>query len=59
MARVLELKSCNPEFKSHPDSELDWFQVISDSTPWQHLVHNWSVSCQLGFLTREGPCVNY
>ena len=54
MATVLELKSCNPEFKSHPDSELDWFQVISDSTPWQHLVHNWSVSCQLGFLTREG-----
>ena len=52
MARVPDLKSGDPEFKSRSDHELDLFQVVLGSTPRQYLyIAYWFASCQLGFLT--------
>ena len=34
VARVLDLISGDPEFKSCSDHQLDLFQVVSGLTPW-------------------------
>ena len=52
VVREPDLKSSNPDFKSHTDHQLDLFQVVLGSTPRLGLYKaNWSASCQLGFLT--------
>ena len=52
VVRVLDLKSGDPELKSHPDHQVDLFQVAPGSTARVRLyIANWSASWQLGFLT--------
>ena len=54
----VDLKSGYPEFRSCSD-QLNFFQEVSGSTHLLPLyLANWSASCQLGFLTREGHYVN-
>ena len=52
VVRAPDLNSGDPEVKSHPDYQLDFFQVAPGSTPRLRLyTANWSVSYQLGFVT--------
>ena len=52
MVRAPDLKSGDLEFKSHPDNQLDLFQVAPGSTPeLRSYIANWSASYELGFLT--------
>ena len=45
-----DLKSGDPEFKSHSVHQLDLFQVAPGSTPRLCLyIANWSAACQLVF----------
>ena len=34
---VLDLQFGGPEFKSHPDRNLDLLTVVLSLTPWEHL----------------------
>ena len=49
---MLDLKSGSPDFKSHPDHQLNLLQVAPGSTPPLRLyIAKWSASCHLGVLT--------
>ena len=49
---VPDLKSRDPEFRSCSDHQMDFFEVVPDSTLWLGLhIANWSASCKLGFST--------
>ena len=46
VVRAPDLKSGNPEFKSHSDHQLDLFQVVPGSTPQLYLYKAiWSACC--------------
>ena len=52
MVRALDLKSGDPEFKSHSDQQLDLSKIVPGLTAQVCLyIANCSTFCQLEFLT--------